>query len=116
MQNTVNAFKHRLGDEARILSGNPCTDRLVRMECAHGYIDVVYLLEEGASVETANVVCLLEEGASVEIADDGQRMCLDPTARSLGTFQACSGYQGAVDALLACAGWGVELFIKVGTF
>jgi hypothetical protein len=107
MQNTVNAFKHRLGDDVKILSGNPCTDRVVRMECAHGYIDVVYLLEVGASVGTANVACLLESGASVEIADDGRRMCLESTARCSGTFQVCSDYQGAVDALLACAGWGV---------
>jgi hypothetical protein len=98
MQNTVNAFKHRLGDDAKILSGNPSTDRLVRMQCAHGYIDV----SAGTSV-----VCLLESGASVEIADDGQRMCLESTARCSGTFQVCDGYQGAVDALLACAGWGV---------
>jgi len=96
MQNTVNAIMNRLYD-ATILSGNPCTDRLVRMQCAHGYIDV----SAGSSV-----VCLLESGASVEIADDGQRMCLESTARCSGAFQVCDGYQGAVDALLACAGWG----------
>jgi hypothetical protein len=92
----VNAIINRLYD-ATILSGDPSVDRLVRMQCANGYIDV----SAGSSV-----VCLLESGASVEIADDGRSMCLESTARCSGTFQVCDGYQGAVHALLACAGWG----------
>jgi hypothetical protein len=98
MQNTVNAFQHKLGEDVKLLSGDPCTDSVVHMECARGYIDVRRC--------GSTVVCLLQAGASVEITDDGRRMCLNPTERSSGTFQACNGFEEAVDALLACAGWG----------
>jgi hypothetical protein len=38
MQSTVDAFKHRLGDGVKLMSGDE--DRAVHMACACGYVDV----------------------------------------------------------------------------
>jgi len=98
MQNAANAFMRSL-KSATITDGNPCYDKAVYMECAHGYIDLRWCKITG------RVSCLLEAGASMEIEGDGLSMCLNATERSTGTFQRCSGFQEAVDSLLACKGW-----------
>jgi hypothetical protein len=96
MQNAVNAFKHRLGKDVRIVCGDP-KDSAVCMDYTRGYIDLCIVQDR--------VWCLLNTGATMEITIDGSSLCLNPTAGSNGTFESCSGFQEAIDTLLTCAGW-----------
>jgi hypothetical protein len=97
MQNAVNAFKHHLGDDVQIIHGDPSMDSAICMDYTRGYIDLC--------VAHNRVWCLLNTGASMEITMDGSSACLNPTIRSTGAFESCSGFQDAIGKLLICAGW-----------